>query len=76
MAIDLEVLKGERERLKGVLRDVEAEQRKVEQQLKQLRQREIRAKRELEALNTLIDITSPSQEGEGTKEGSSAEAQV
>lgn len=76
MAIDLDVLKQERETLKAAMRDIETEQRKLEQELKQVRQREIRAKRELEALNTLIDIHEPRADAQGTPEGSSAEAQT
>ena len=56
MAIDLEVLKSERDRLKEGLREVEGELRKLEAQLKVLRQREIQTKREIEAVSTLIDI--------------------
>ncbi|MES1177367.1 MAG: hypothetical protein ABUL62_23795 [Myxococcales bacterium] len=56
MAIDLEVLKSERDKLKEGLREVEGELRKLEAQLKILRQREIQTKREIEAVSTLIDI--------------------
>ena len=56
MAIDLEVLKSERDKLKDGLREVEGELRKLEAQLKVLRQREIQTKREIEAYSTLIDI--------------------
>ena len=56
MTIDIESLKSERERLKAQLRDLESEQRKVEADLKVLRQREIRSKREIEALSTLIEL--------------------
>jgi chromosome segregation ATPase len=56
MAIDLEVLKSERDKLKEGLREVEAELRKLEADLKQLRQREIQTKREIEAVTVLIDI--------------------
>lgn len=56
MSIDLELLKGERERLKEGLRELEAEQRKLEASLKALRQREIQTKREIEALTVLIDV--------------------
>ena len=38
------------------LREVEGELRKLEAQLKVLRQREIQTKREIEAVSTLIDI--------------------
>jgi predicted nucleic acid-binding Zn-ribbon protein len=56
VAIDLEILKSERDRLKEGLREAEAELRKLEAQLKVLRQREIQTKREIEAVSTLIDI--------------------
>ena len=56
MAIDLEILKSERDKLKDSLREVEGELRKLEAQLKILRQREIQTKREIEAVSTLIDI--------------------
>jgi len=56
VAIDLEVLKSERDKLKDGLREVEGELRKFEAQLKVLRQREIQTKREIEAVSTLIDI--------------------
>ena len=56
MAIDLEILKSERDRLKDGLREVEGDLRRLEAQLKVLRQREIQTKREIEAVSTLIDI--------------------
>ena len=56
MAIDLDILKSERDRLKEGLREVEGELRKLEAQLKVLRQREIQTKREIEAVSTLIDL--------------------
>lgn len=56
MAIDLDLLKSERDKLKEGLREVEGELRKLEAQLKVLRQREIQTKREIEAVSTLIDI--------------------
>jgi hypothetical protein len=56
VAIDLEILKSERDKLKEGLREVEGELRKLEAQLKVLRQREIQTKREIEAVSTLIDI--------------------
>ncbi len=56
MAIDVESLKSERDKLKEGLRELEAEQRKVEAELKALRQREIQTKREIEALTTLVEI--------------------
>ena len=56
MAIELDLLKTERDKLKEGLREVEAELRKLEADVKGLRQREIQSKREIEALTTLIDI--------------------
>lgn len=56
MPIDLETLKGERDRLRDALRETEADVRKVEADLKLLRQREIQTKREIEALATLIEM--------------------
>ena len=56
MPIDIEFLKSEREKQKTQLREVEVEQRKLEGDLKVLRQREIRAKREIDALSTLIEL--------------------
>lgn len=56
MAIDSELLKSERDRLRDALRETEAQVRKVEADLKALRQREIQTKREIEALSTLIEI--------------------
>lgn len=58
MAISIDSLKSEREALKEQLRHLEAEQRRVEAELKLVRQRELRTKREIEALSTLIDIGS------------------
>lgn len=56
MAIELELLKHERDRLREGLREIEAELRKMEAEVKGVRQREIQTKREIEALSTLIDI--------------------
>jgi len=56
VAIELELLKSERDKLREGLREVEAELRKMEAEVKALRQREIQTKREIEALSTLIDI--------------------
>jgi hypothetical protein len=54
--IELETLKSERDRLRDALRETEADVRKVESDLKVLRQREIQTKREIEALSTLIEM--------------------
>jgi preprotein translocase subunit SecD len=56
VTISIETLKAEREILKDRLRQLEVEQRKVESELKAVRQLELRAKREIEALTTLIEL--------------------
>ena len=56
MPIELETLKSERDRLRDALRETETDVRKVESDLKALRQREIQTKREIEALSTLIEM--------------------
>ena len=56
MAISNETLKAERDALKENLRSIEADQRRLEGELKVVRQRELRTKREIEALTTLIDL--------------------
>ncbi len=61
MAIDVETLRTERDRLKESLREVEVEQRKLEASIKGLRQQELKVKREIEALSTLIELA----EGKG-----------
>jgi cell division protein FtsB len=54
--LNVDALKAERDKLKEGLRELEAEQRKLEAEIKGLRQREIQAKREIEALGVLIEI--------------------
>jgi hypothetical protein len=56
VALDVELLRKERDKLKDGLRELEADQRKIEAELKVLRQREIQTKREIEALSTLLEI--------------------
>ncbi len=56
MAIDVETLRSERDKLKESLREVEIEQRKREASIKALRQQELKVKREIEALSTLIEL--------------------
>ena len=56
MPIELELLKTERDKLKDSLRETEAELRKMEADVKLLRQREIQTKREIEALSTLVEL--------------------
>jgi len=62
LALDPEVLKAEQDRLKEALRALEAEQRVLEAKLKSLRQREMKTKREIEALNTLLEVGKDRQE--------------
>ncbi|GMV17909.1 MAG: hypothetical protein HS104_24745 [Polyangiaceae bacterium] len=56
MPLNVDTLKSERDKLKEGLREIEADQRKLEAEIKALRQREIQAKREIEALSVLIEI--------------------
>jgi predicted nucleic acid-binding Zn-ribbon protein len=60
--IDIDSLKSERDRLKSQLREVETRQRALESELKTLRQSEIRSKREIEALSTLIELNEAKPE--------------
>jgi hypothetical protein len=70
LAIEAAVLKSERDTLKEKLRELEAEQRKLEADLKVLRQREIQTKLTIEALTTLIDITeTPPRDDKKPAEG-------
>jgi hypothetical protein len=54
-----EVLKAEQDRLREASRQLEAEQRVLESKLKTLRQREMKTKREIEALGILLDVGTP-----------------
>jgi septation ring formation regulator EzrA len=56
LSIELETLKSELERLKLAVRDLEVEVRDAEAKLKSLRQQELKARREVEALSTLIEL--------------------
>jgi predicted nuclease with TOPRIM domain len=56
VSISIETLKSQKESLKELLRTLEAEQRRVEVELKLVRQKELRTKREIEALSTLIEL--------------------
>lgn len=62
LAIANETLQAERERLKATLRELETGQRKLEAELKLLRQKEIRTKRQIEALTTLLEINEPADD--------------
>ena len=56
MSLQLDTLKTERDNLKASLRELEIEQRQAEGTIKKLRQREIRTKREIDALSTLVEM--------------------
>ena len=56
MAIDVDSLKQERDRVTEGLRQIEADTRKLDAEVKTLRQKEIQAKREIDALTALIEI--------------------
>ena len=56
MAIDIDSLKQERDQVKDSLRQIEADTRRLDLEVKTLRQREIQAKREIDALTALIEI--------------------
>jgi energy-converting hydrogenase Eha subunit H len=58
LPIEPKTLETERELLKNQLREIESEQRRLEAELKIVRQRELRTKREIEALSTLLDIAT------------------
>jgi chromosome segregation ATPase len=56
LPIDVDTLKIERDKLKKALRQLEIEQRKTESELKTLRQKELKVKRQIEALGTLVEL--------------------
>ena len=56
MSLQLDTLKTARDPLKASLRALEIEQRQAEGVIKKLRQREIRTKREIDALSTLVEM--------------------
>ena len=62
MPIDVDTLKSERDRLKDSLREIEVEQRKLEASIKGLRQQELKVKREIEALSTLVELSEAKPE--------------
>lgn len=59
MAISIDTLKAERDALKKKLTEIDAEQKTLETKAKEIRQREIQTKREIEALSVLIDLQQP-----------------
>jgi len=56
VAIEVESLKQQRDQVKESLRQIEADTRKLDAEVKTLRQKEIQAKREIDALSALIEI--------------------
>jgi predicted nucleic acid-binding Zn-ribbon protein len=54
--MDVDTLKAERDKLKKALRELETEQRRVESELKSLRQQELKTKRQIDALSTLVEL--------------------
>lgn len=68
MPIDIENLKTERDHVKETLRQIEVDSRRLDLEVKALRQREIQAKREIDALSALIEIAE-------TRSGTAAPAE-
>jgi predicted nucleic acid-binding Zn-ribbon protein len=58
VTISIETLQTERDTLKAQLRETEVEQRKLEAEIKAVRQKELRTKREIDALTTLIELAA------------------
>jgi len=56
VSLNIDALKAERDRLRDELRELEVDQRRLEAEIKSLRQKEIQTKREIEALTTLVDL--------------------
>jgi|GEM_PF-1165942 len=67
VSLSPDLLKNERERLRTLLRDIEVQEREAELALKTVRQRELRIKREIEALTTLIDLADGEHHGAGSE---------
>ena len=68
MALAPEILKAEQDRLRESLRELEAEQRSLESKVKVLRQREMKTKREIEALGILLDVSVSDAKAEPVEE--------
>jgi vacuolar-type H+-ATPase subunit D/Vma8 len=54
--ISLELLKKERDELKKRLTAIEAEAKELDGKIRDVRQREIQTKREIEAISVLVDL--------------------
>jgi hypothetical protein len=68
LALAPEILKAEQDRLRESLRELEAEQRSLESKVKVLRQREMKTKREIEALGILLDVSVSDAKAEPVEE--------
>jgi hypothetical protein len=68
LALAPEILKAEQDRLREALRELEAEQRSLESKVKVLRQREMKTKREIEALGILLDVSVADAKAEPAEE--------
>ena len=66
VSLSPELLKNERDRLRALLREIEVQEREAEVALKTVRQRELRIKREIEALTTLIDLADGEHQSAGS----------
>jgi len=53
------MLKKEREALKAKLVEIEGESKEIEAKVRNVRQREIQTKREIEAISVLIELQEP-----------------
>ena len=60
--IAIDTLKAERDELKKRLLEIDSEQKTLETKVKEIRQKEIQTKREIEALSVLIDLHEPPQQ--------------
>jgi predicted nucleic acid-binding Zn-ribbon protein len=60
--IGLDTLKQERDDLKKKLAEVEVESKELDAKVRQVRQREIQTKREIEALSVLIELQETKSE--------------
>ncbi len=60
--MNIKTLKSDKEDIRKELRTVETDMRKIELELKGLRQKEIRAKRQIEAIDVLIEIDEPKKD--------------
>lgn len=60
--IALDTLKKERDELKNKLAKIEAESKELDAKVREVRQREIQTKREIEAISVLIELQDSKSE--------------